>query len=498
MEENKTEEIGVSVTESDGKSFILKQVRDSYDFTHIITKELGRGGQGMVCLTENPEVVVKFVLDTKGNVIGREKDKDRFEKNDAEIKSIIHKPFPPRIHLAYPVARLADYSGYVMRLMGDMTSFSELVPFDADGIKRMADDGGHRRRFLLLSKLAALLSRLHGSGMVYCDISPNNVFVTKNPSYPVQNVWLIDADNVFLPGEDADKLVYTPRYAAPELLGGKPCTQASDCYSFAVLAFESLAAIHPFRGKKTEEDDSADDWDAESKEKDSEPEPFPEYSGKIPWVEDVEDDSNHTDNGLPRQNFLTDETFRLFNETFSESGRTSPKKRPASPLWARAFAHSYAMSVQCSAEGCGMSFVHDENHAKCPWCGENVRPIFTLSCGGKTVFAHEVNFRSYSEGEWFSLPEFLFLPFSIESCFKALLKVRTVERNGSGIEILVSQEAGSEHSFFIQTTGKTGKTEEKISPRYTLFLQDGEQYTLRYHNSLTDCERTFVLNVSGL
>ena len=76
MENENQEEIGVSVTESDGHTFVLKQVRDSYFFTHIIRKELGRGGQGMVCLTEDKDIVVKFALDSKGNIIGKEKDAD--------------------------------------------------------------------------------------------------------------------------------------------------------------------------------------------------------------------------------------------------------------------------------------------------------------------------------------------------------------------------------------------------------------------------------------
>ena len=431
MENENQEEIGVSVTESDGKTFVLKQVRDSYDFTHIIRKELGRGGQGMVCLTEDKDIVVKFALDTKGNIIGKEKDSASFKRNDAAFKAIALKPFPDRLHLARPVARLADYSGYVMRLMGDMTSFSELA------------------------------------GMVYCDISANNVFVTKSAESETQNVWLIDADNVFIPCEDLDKLVFTPRYAAPEFIGKppKPCSHASDCYSFAVLAFESLAALHPFKGKKAEGDDGGDDWDASVQGNDgtkssfAEPDAFPEYSGKIPWVEDTEDDSNHTENGLPRQNFLTDETFCLFNATFSEEGRKSHKMRPTAVLWARAFAHSYVETVRCP--DCGMSFVFDEAQNCCPWCEKKLPPLLTLSLRDEVVFAHEASFKKDCEGEWISLPEFV-----------------------------SSIESGGEHLFFISTENG----EEKIGARYTLFLQGG-QYELRYENTQNGIQRTFLLSV---
>ncbi len=499
MEENELlDEIGVSVTESDGNSIVLKQVRDSYDCSHILTKELGRGGQGMVCLTDEPEIVVKFVFDKQGRVISREKNPEDFKKNDDKFKSIVLKPFPERLHLARPVARLSDYSGYVMRLMGDMTSFSELVAASLEEIASFPVDGGHRRRFLLLAKLAVQLAKLHSAGLVYCDISPNNVFVTKDPKSDTQNVWLIDADNVFAPGEDEDNLVYTPRYAAPELLSFHPCSQASDCYSFAVLAFESLAALHPFKGNKADGVDSGDDWDASSVKNNDEkssfvtPDAFPEYSGKLPWVEDVEDDSNHTENGLPRQNFLTDETFRLFNATFSEEGRESPIKRPTAALWARAFSRSYAQSVRCP--DCGMSFVYDTKQKVCPWCEKKLPPVLSIIRDDEQVFSREIEFTANSEGKWHNIPESVFVPFAIDTCFHTLLKVRSVEKNGFALEFFTCLESGTEHSFFVTTE----KGEERISPRYMLFLQNGGEYKLRYENKNLGINRTYSIVVQGV
>ena len=117
MEVEKEDEIGVTLNDSDGKTITIKQIKDSFDSIHIIQSVLGQGGQGLVCRTENPEIVVKFALNPKGHVISREKNKVEFEHNDVKFKSIVFKPFPDRIHVAYPMACLADYSGYVMRLM---------------------------------------------------------------------------------------------------------------------------------------------------------------------------------------------------------------------------------------------------------------------------------------------------------------------------------------------------------------------------------------------
>ncbi len=476
MEVEKEDEIGVTLNDSDGKTITIKQIKDSFDSTHIIQSVLGQGGQGLVCRTENPEIVVKFALNPKGQLISREKNKVEFEHNDAKFKSIVFKPFPDRIHVAYPMACLADYSGYVMRLMGDMISFSDFLPMSEEGIKKLSTDGGHRRRFLLLSKLAALLAKLHANGMVYCDLSPNNVFATKNSKQETQNVWLIDADNVFIPGEDRDNLVYTPRYAAPELFAGKPCSQNSDIYSFATLAFETLSAIHPFAGEKATNwsDDAGDDWDASTKGKsDTPPAIDPQYSGKYPWVEAIEDDSNHTEAGLPRQNFLTDETFALFNMTFCEEGRESPKTRPTASLWARAFAHSHALSICCP--DCGMSFVYDGTQKVCPWCDKDLPKMLVLKDEkDRIVFAHELLNPEAESGELFSLPEHIVSTFNIDSYFRTEIKIRTVNIKGFGLEFNLAQRQSSTKDYFIGLNG----SEEKIISRYILQVKQGEQYSI--------------------
>lgn len=493
--EDLEERLGVSVTESDGSTYVLRQVRDSFGYTHIITRELGRGGQGMVCFTEDDDFVIKFALDANGNAISREKDSLLFKQNDTEIRNIVFKPFPDKLHLAYPIARLADYSGYVMRKMGDMTEYLSLVPYSTEDMMRMTTDGGHRRRFELLSKLAALLAKLHNSGFVYCDLSPRNVFVTRDPELDTQNVWLIDTDNVFMPGEDPDKFVYTQRYAAPELFSKKPCSQASDCYSFATLAFESLAAIHPFKGDKTEETGDEDAWDADSKPASAPPEILPEYSGQVPWIEDAEDKSNHTDAGLPRQNFLTEETYRLFNATFCEEGRESPKSRPTAVLWARAFAHSYAQSIRCAEKDCGMSFAYSDKQKKCPWCNSKLPPIFTLTRDGQVVFAHEAVFTPDREGEWFALNEFLFGPFALETYFRPKLLARTVENaEGRGIEFKIQKRPEERFSIFIQVGSHL---ETEITARYSLMFTRGARYALRYVDTEKGLDRTYALSVGA-
>ena len=92
--------------------------------------------------------------------------------------------------------------------------------------------GGLRRRIEAYFKSAVVLSMLHASGLVYCDLSANNLFISTEDT---NAVWLIDADNInFQSYTVKNGGYYTLGYAAPEILWGKGSTFYSDCYSFAV------------------------------------------------------------------------------------------------------------------------------------------------------------------------------------------------------------------------------------------------------------------------
>ncbi len=226
--------------------------------------------------------------------------------------------------------------------------------------------GGLRRRLNVLYKCASLLARLHGNGMVYGDISPNNIFVSEG--IDDSSVWLIDADNIRFEITARGSIVYTPKYGAPELVqekdGGRP---SSDCHAFAVVAFYLLSMIHPFVGKKVLGTDEGDWADEENDDEDIEGKA---YAGLFPWVDDLSDDSNSSDNGLPRSLLLTEKLKALFECTFGP-GRTFPLMRPTIYHWPEALAQAADITVKCP--DCSMNyyynFIHPETEDhNCPYC----------------------------------------------------------------------------------------------------------------------------------
>lgn len=464
----------MNVSEIIGKTFY-----DSYMQSHTVKSVLGQGGQGIVCKTETEDTVLKFVTDETGNLISKKDAPEIFERYTTRFKSIYLQPFPDGLHLAYPMAVLDEYSGYVMRLMDDMTSFGDFL-----SISNFPKTGGHRRRFELLSKAATILAQLHSAGMVYCDISPNNIFMTNDADAENQNVWFIDADNIFLATSQARK-VYTPRYAAPELYqNDAKCTQNSDVYSFATLAYECLAAVHPFAGKKTSgnwvDDSSSDDWDKTASNKERAlPETEPMYSGKFPWVLDSADDSNKTADGLPPETFLNGELYKLFDAVFSR-GRLVSEKRPPIFLWPAAFARASDSTVKCTDCDCGMSHIYDEKKRICPFCKKELPPVLLIKKDSNIVFSHEIIFTEKSNNaEKIVVPERIFMPFDMIKNSLPILSINVKRDSNSGNAFYVTLKKReifdfSKINFFVKNSVK----ETALISSVVLTLNKGEQMEL--------------------
>lgn len=402
---------------------------DNHGYEHIVTKILGEGGQGMVCLTDTPGYVLKFVSDENGNLYSEKEYQAAFKYYTAVFKNINHLPINSNEHMAVPVAILTEYAGYVMRLMEDMAPFTILD----EGPETYPLSGGHRYRLEILSKCASILANIHSKGMVYCDISPNNIFVTKDYLSKNQNVWFIDTDNLFIPSKTKKpRLVYTPRYAAPELINERSegCTQNSDLYSFAIMAYECLSMIHPFAGKAAiEGQDSGDDWDnssgwdQSSAKENVTPDIDPIYSGKYSWINDPDDDSNRSSDGFPYKFFLTQELFELFQQTFSE-GRETPEFRPTAYFWQKSLAKASDSTLLCP--NCNMSYVYDTNQEVCPYCGNKLSNIILIKENNDLVFSRELLWdENAAVSKEIAIPERVFISFDSKYNSLPILYVST-------------------------------------------------------------------------
>ena len=302
-----------------------------------IANIIGTGAQGAVYRGENKNILIKINQTKEENYLGKKIDK---------IKSLnLSKDFK----FTLPITKLnssdKNYEGYIMRMMEDMKPISCLMRTSFENMEECyryynKETGGLRRRLEVLKKVAYNLYYLHSKGIVYGDISPNNIFVSKELSH--SEIWFIDCDNIDY-SYDIDYTIGTDGFCSPEIrkvlapynMGKQTNTIENDIYAFANLAFNILFLADPFKGSiiwkenETSEDNEDDWWDVEE---DDDNKKFD--LGEVSWVGE-NDESNKPIYGLSTNmdKMISPELKNLFNETLGYIGRNNPKQRPSLRIW---------------------------------------------------------------------------------------------------------------------------------------------------------------------
>jgi DNA-binding helix-hairpin-helix protein with protein kinase domain len=323
----------------DAPTVVVDTSRARYELGEL----LGQGGQGAVYRVRGRDLAVKLAPVRHAGVA------DRIRENVARVRRL---PLQG-LHVARPLRVLAEpHVGYVMELMTGMEPLESLTRPPANRVSDFApwylETGSIQRRLRLLANTADLLGELHARGMAYGDASPANIFVSDSPEH--YETWLIDCDNISQ--GVSPRTVYTPGYAAPELFGGHVGSDSlTDSWSFAVVAVDTLCALHPFLG------DYVHDGPPEFEEQ--------AFRGELPWVDDALDAMNATGRGVPREMVLTRPLSELASQCFSKS-RKDRSERPTIGAWAERLHSAADQLVICP--DCGSGYY--VNRVSCPWCDE--------------------------------------------------------------------------------------------------------------------------------
>jgi tetratricopeptide (TPR) repeat protein len=102
-------------------------------------------------------------------------------------------------------------------------------------------------RLLLFEKVAAAVQYAHRNLVVHRDIKPHNILVNKQGEPKLldfgiaQSLGLLDSS-----ATHTGLHAFTPDYASPEQIEGKPTGTATDIYSLGVLLFEWLTGRKPY------------------------------------------------------------------------------------------------------------------------------------------------------------------------------------------------------------------------------------------------------------
>ena len=339
----------------------IKTIKDVNGNMYVLDSILGQGGQGMVCRTKDSTIAIKFVLKNEQFLT----DEKYYEIYKNKINDVVVMNIDSDINLCHPYTMLEKpYCGYVMHMLSDLKPISNLIydqNIDGNLNEYFRNTNGLKKRIEVLIELSRTLARLHSKGIVYCDISPNNVFYSDTDNF--SKVWIIDCDNLKYTG-DVKNGIFTPGFGAPEVASNQSSnTIFSDCFSFAVLAFRVLTFRNPFE-VNYEEESSSNGWDASTNSNNS---GDSISNNNIPWLfengvtEDLKAYFNH---------FLTKELLSLFSQTFGKDGRNNPTSRPSMREW---YSVLKELSLKLNLCECG-AFIY-AGEKTCPFC--NNQPKFS-------------------------------------------------------------------------------------------------------------------------
>lgn len=260
----------------------MKKTGDTIRFNgknFILGQPLGDGGEGAVfelAVSAQNGVVSKAavkIIETKKKTpteiaLIRRQINDLIDvRKRSKEKAKTNRSVSLSEFLVLPQAILEDDVGYVMSLVQGFEPLTNYLNIPKGSEEQMEWQQKYdlRRRYRVIAYLFERLEKIHIEGLVFSDLSPNNILVSqKNDS----SLKFIDTDNLRTKSNPFSNVLGTPGFIAPELLR-KPerpdvlteeetkniedshlLSEESDVYSAAIIAFMLLTLNHPFKGVK--------------------------------------------------------------------------------------------------------------------------------------------------------------------------------------------------------------------------------------------------------
>ncbi|MBC7872092.1 MAG: tetratricopeptide repeat protein [Chitinophagaceae bacterium] len=205
---------------------------------YIVTSSLGTGGMGIVYRAHDRLTGEAVAL--KQVKLSREPIGD----GHVDFRLALAHEFRTLASLRHPhIISVLDYG-----FAGFMASSNESRPYytmelleNAQTLIQAGEDAPLPTQIDLLLQILHALTYLHRRGIIHRDLKPANVMVVDN------HARLVDFGLAKSRGYiNAEQVVGTLAYVAPEVLQGHSVSEASDLYAFGVMAYELIAGHHPF------------------------------------------------------------------------------------------------------------------------------------------------------------------------------------------------------------------------------------------------------------
>jgi serine/threonine protein kinase len=190
-----------------------------------IVRELGRGSQSVVYLARDPHLEREVAIKTL-HFSHPDPQKNQQLLSEARMVSQLRHPS------IVPIFEAGEEGGdiylvfeYVAgRNLGDfLREFGRLTPVKAIAILRPVLDA---------------IAHAHAAGIIHRDLKPNNILIDPQGSPRVMDFGI--ASRVEGPGGDAEALMGTPAYMAPEYIAQRASSERSDIFAAGLVFYELL------------------------------------------------------------------------------------------------------------------------------------------------------------------------------------------------------------------------------------------------------------------
>lgn len=201
---------------------------------YIIRQEIGRGGMGVVYLTDDIRLSRRVALKALASGLTRKADgRERLRREARAAAALSH----PGIATVYALEEI-DGELYLACEYVPGRSLRAVLQSGPLPIHDVVEMGG---------QLARAIAAAHAHGIVHRDLKPENVIRT-----PAGMVKILDFGLARMESSPATALtqagfiVGTPAYMAPEQARGEPVDSRSDVFAFGLLIYELASGANPF------------------------------------------------------------------------------------------------------------------------------------------------------------------------------------------------------------------------------------------------------------
>src|SRR5580658_3934916 len=205
-----------------------------------IERELGHGGMGTVFLAEDPmigrRVALKLIrLDDSGSAEQQHLLAQGFLK-ETRLAGILHHPGMVGV---FDAGRQDDLAYIVMEFVDGPTLDAMLRSKPRPELAKLLD---------ICRQAAGILDYAHSHGVIHRDIKPTNILVQQDGAVKICDFGIAKVmQSTEFTLTQAGMAVGTPAFMSPEQVLGQPLDGRSDQWSLAVLAYESVTGVRPFR-----------------------------------------------------------------------------------------------------------------------------------------------------------------------------------------------------------------------------------------------------------